>query len=686
MGVVYLAEDETLGRDVALKILNQAHSSDADFEERFRREAKIIARLDHPNIVQIHSLEKVDDMLAIDMAYIVGGPVNQTTTTPVQIVCIACDVLEALACCHASKIVHRDVKPSNVLLSLNGHASLGDFGLAKLRADQQSMFISSMTSSCMFVGTPRYAPPEAWDGAEPTPAWDVYSMGMMLYERLAPQPPYSATTPFSLIKQMIERPLPKLVEVAEKVSPQLSETVEQMLAPNPVSRIPTAEEALGLLYRTPEYETGAAMPSTLQAKRKRIPRLLRTKSGRFSLVRVRRMLPLLGTAALVVAVLAAVLLWLSRPQTIQTRTEDNAAFAPGDARSFDIIDPSVPAVYAGGWLMQEDVGTGGTSIVAYLGPEFWILEGASTRTDTFTLRGNWAGYVDPHILSFQYGTLTGEGHWTRPGREIAISVDRKNAASGNSDQKSVVVRIGERSLDARAFLQHMEGADFIPALLYNEIQPRALPWLDTFEQQWLSQTSTIVNVIEVDAKLAGFAMDGSLGESFWSPPLSANPLSLGVVPGQPAGQSATLALRYDGTALLLGVHSRQTPRHPLLQISLSAEFEVITGNTPRWNALFDGKTLLASAHTASGQDRPWACDWEAATLAEKGHWYGEIRIPFAGLESVVTPQPGKRWRLNCALMDGEREPLEPVTWWGSKNLLETSHGMVLIFSRDPRNR
>ncbi|MCC6488632.1 MAG: protein kinase [Candidatus Hydrogenedentes bacterium] len=686
MGVVYLAEDETLGRDVALKILNQAHSSDAVFEERFRREAKIIARLDHPNIVQIHSLEKVEGMLAIDMAYLEGGPVNLVTTTPVQLVGIACDVLEALACCHASKIVHRDVKPSNVLLAPSGHALLGDFGLAKLRADQQSIFISSMTSSCMFVGTPRYAPPEAWDGAEPTPAWDVYSMGMMLYERLAPQPPYSATTPYSLIKQMIERPLPRLVEVADKVSQQLSETVEQMLAPNPVSRIPTAEEALAQLYRTPEYETGAAMPSTLQVRRKKIPRLLRAKSGRFALVRVRSFLPLLGTIALAMAVLAAVYLWLSRPPAVQTQMEDRAALAPGDARSFDIIDPSVPTIYTGGWLMQESASSEGVSIVAYLGPELWVLEGASSKADAFTLAGNWAGYVDPRVLSFQYGTLTGEGHWTRPGREIAVTVDRKNAAHGGSDRKSVVVRVSEQSLDAQAFLQKLEGADFIPALLYNEVQPRALPWLDTFEQRWLSQTSTIANVIEVDTALAPFTLDGVLSEAFWSPPLSPNPLTLGVVQGQPAGQSATLMIHHDGSALLLGMHSRQAPLHPLLQVSLSAEFDVITGNTPRWNALFDGNTLRASAHTGGGQELPWACDWEGATAESQGRWSAEVRIPFAGLESVSAPQAGKRWRMNCSVMDGDRVPLEPVTWWGSEDLLETTHGMVLIFSRDPRKQ
>ena len=380
------------------------------------------------------------------------------------------------------------------------------------------------------------------------------------------------------------------------------------------------------------------------------------------------------------------LLWLSRPPDVQTRTEDSAALTPGDARSFDIIDPSVPAVYAGGWLMQEGAGSGGVSIVAYLGPEFWILEGTSTRANTFALNGNWAGYVDPHVLSLQYGTLTGEAHWTRPGREMAISVDRKDATNGGSDQKSVVVRMGERSLDARAFLQNLEGADFIPALLYNEVQPRALPWLDTFEQRWLSQTSTIANVILVDAKLTPFSLDGHLSESFWSPPLSPNPLTLGVVPGQPAGQSTTLMIRHDSAALLLGIHSHQAPRHSLLQISLSAEFDVITGNTPRWNALFDGKTLLASAHTGGGQDMPWTCDWEAATLEEGGHWYAEVRIPFAGLESIALPQPGKRWRLNCAMMDGDKEPLEPVTWWGSKNLLETKHGMVLIYSRDPRSQ
>ena len=686
MGVVYLAEDETLGRDVALKILNQAHSSDAGFEERFHREAKIIARLNHPNIVQIHALEKVDGMLAIDMAYFEGGPVNLAVTTPIQIVGIACDVLEALACCHTSNVVHRDVKPSNILLSPNGRASLSDFGLAKLRADQQSIFMSSMTSSCMFVGTPRYAPPEAWDGAEPTPTWDVYSMGMMLYERLAPQPPYSATTPYSLIKQMIERPLPRLVEVAGSVSPQLSEAVEQMLVPDPANRLPSAEAALDLLCNTPEYETGAALPSTIQTRRRRLPSVLRSKARQLIHSRVARWLPMLGTAVLVAVSLMAVFLWVSRFSRPLSTAEDAFVAEAGGSRSFDIIDPSIPAVYPGCWLMEKGPEPGGLSIVAHMGPELWLLTGVSSGGDALTIEGNWAGYVDPQILAFEHGTLSGEGHWTREGRELALSVNRKNAMDGSVDRKSVVVRMGEKSVDTQAFLENLESADFIPALLYNEVQPRALPWLENFEGHWLRRVSTIANIIEVDTALVPFDLDGQLAESFWSPPLSPNPLSLGVVEGQPAGHSSSLTIRHDGDSLLLGIRTLEPSAHPLIQVSLSAGFDVVTGNTPRWNALFDGEQLRASAHTVGEQELPWTCKWKAAMSSDNGSWFAEVRIPFAGLETIATPQPGQRWRLNCAVMNGEREPLAPAVWWGSKDLLDTKHGMVIIFSRDPRSR
>jgi len=139
MGVVYLAEDETLGRQVALKVLAHTFSSDDQFEERFRQEARTIASLRHPNIVQIHSLERVGEDAAIDMDYVEGGALADAelagTMTLRRVMGHAWDVLQALACCHEAGIVHRDVKPSNILLEADGRALLSDFGLAKLLAE-----------------------------------------------------------------------------------------------------------------------------------------------------------------------------------------------------------------------------------------------------------------------------------------------------------------------------------------------------------------------------------------------------------------------------------------------------------------------------------------------------------------------------------------------------------------------
>lgn len=161
--MVYLAEDVTLGREIALKVLDRSLTVDGGFEERFRQEARTIANLKHPGIIRIHSLEKIGDgpdaTPAIDMEYVDGGSLENTRYTLPQLLRYVHDSLDALACCHASGIVHRDVKPSNILLATEGRAVLSDFGLAKLLADHHTTSVLSTSSAGLFVGTPRYAPP-----------------------------------------------------------------------------------------------------------------------------------------------------------------------------------------------------------------------------------------------------------------------------------------------------------------------------------------------------------------------------------------------------------------------------------------------------------------------------------------------------------------------------------------------
>lgn len=251
MGVVYLAEDTRLKRQVALKSLHPALSLDQGFVERFALEAQAIATLTHPGIVRVHSFEDVDGRHLIDMEYIAGGSLEALVAAGPcdrkDALTIVARILEALSACHERGLVHRDIKPSNVLLAPNGHVYLSDFGLAISYA-----VAASATSSC-FLGTPKYAPPESWDSATPSPAGDVYSTGMVLLELLAGSTPYDGDAPMEIMRKMITTPHIAVREILPDISDELATLIEDMLASNPENRPTTAGVALARLRLVPEF-------------------------------------------------------------------------------------------------------------------------------------------------------------------------------------------------------------------------------------------------------------------------------------------------------------------------------------------------------------------------------------------------------------------------------------------------
>ena len=212
MGEVFLAEDTNLNRNVALKVLQGNLSSDEHFKSQFRQEARSISSIVHPNIVQIHNMEELDGRLFIDMEFgegqsfsdmIKAGPVPSHLASSV-----ALDVLHGLSTCHKAGVIHRDIKPSNVLLTTTGQGKIVDFGIAKALADSSSKALKNSSSTTTYMGTPRYTPPEAFDGVIADPRWDLYALGIMLYESLTGKPAYTSTTMFSLMCEVMNDPLP----------------------------------------------------------------------------------------------------------------------------------------------------------------------------------------------------------------------------------------------------------------------------------------------------------------------------------------------------------------------------------------------------------------------------------------------------------------------------------------------
>ncbi len=208
MADVYLAEDTQLGREVALKILHPQYAGDDSFVERFRREALSAAKLQHPNIVQIYDSGREGDFNFIVMEYVEGESLKDHLAQegPLEIgeACrIAREVLTALAYAHRTGLVHRDIKPGNILLSKDGKVQVTDFGIARAEAG------STMTQTGTILGTAYYLSPEQAQGLPLDGRSDIYSLGVVLYEMLTGRRPFEGDSPVSIAyKHVREMPKP----------------------------------------------------------------------------------------------------------------------------------------------------------------------------------------------------------------------------------------------------------------------------------------------------------------------------------------------------------------------------------------------------------------------------------------------------------------------------------------------
>jgi len=225
MATVYKAYHAALDRYVALKVLHPAFHEDPNFIGRFQREARVVAKLEHPNIVPIYDFAEHEKQPYLVMKYIEGKTLKARLTRgplcAVEVTQVADAVGSALAYAHKQGILHRDIKPSNVLIANDGQMYLADFGLARIAQAGESTL-----SSDSIMGTPQYISPEQARGDKDLDAGtDIYSFGVMLYEMVVGRVPFSADTPFSIIHDHIYTPLP----MPRSVNINVSESVERVL-------------------------------------------------------------------------------------------------------------------------------------------------------------------------------------------------------------------------------------------------------------------------------------------------------------------------------------------------------------------------------------------------------------------------------------------------------------------------
>lgn len=244
MGAVYLARDLALDRPAALKVLLPRYADDPEFVARFQREARASAKLSHPNIVQIYAVDIESDPAYMAMEYVDGETLEARlqragALTWQHALNVVSQVASALACAHAAGIIHRDIKPANVLIDKSNRARVADFGIAKVMGSQ-----TKLTSAQHTVGSPCYMSPEQCGVGEVSPASDLFSLGIMLYEMLTGTVPFKGESGLAVMRLITTEDLPPVLPQVSGLPQSVQELLNALAARDPAMRYATAQQVL----------------------------------------------------------------------------------------------------------------------------------------------------------------------------------------------------------------------------------------------------------------------------------------------------------------------------------------------------------------------------------------------------------------------------------------------------------
>src|SRR5919112_3558365 len=249
MGEVFLARDRVLGRDVALKVLRKQYAGDDEFAERFKREAMSAASLSHSNIIQVYDRGETEEGASyIAMEYVPGGTLKERISREglleaADAAGLGAQVAQALAAAHDRGMVHRDIKPQNVLLAARGGAKVADFGIARAGSS------ATISRTGAVMGTAGYMSPEQALGRPATPKSDLYSLGVVLYEALTGELPYTADNPIAVSMKHVNEPLRPPIELNPRVPRGMNALVTELLAKDQEDRYADADELADDLWR-----------------------------------------------------------------------------------------------------------------------------------------------------------------------------------------------------------------------------------------------------------------------------------------------------------------------------------------------------------------------------------------------------------------------------------------------------
>ncbi|MCP4641887.1 MAG: serine/threonine protein kinase, partial [bacterium] len=650
MGVVYLAEDSVLSRSVAVKVLHPQHSVDPGFAQRFQHEARVVGQFFHPNILPVNSFEAVDGVFLLEMPYLERGSLDGLLRTrgvyAQEIVRWAGDVLAALGHCHDRDLLHRDVKPTNVLLDEDGRALLADFGLAKLTNSHVSESFSSLTSTGLFVGTVRYAPPEAWDGAEPTPAWDLYSTGVVLYEGLTGKPLYEADTPLAYMKEVVERPVRPPREYHTDVSCELDALVMTLLAKQPESRPSSAWEALERLQNTPEHQKEHDASSPTEQIRLSRPKVLSVasaaKSRRLSQSvklgarTVRRVFPWFGWAAAFVVLLAVVFGKLLATEPNEHVVSTSRVEEPSRISLLDIGGEELPAwdsllartrfapghacVYRGHtaatdarserlWVWVESDGVPQVAVLEVQELGMSLLSFRSQGEAGFAIEGRWGRYRNPSALGVMEGTVIGTARRIEGQRVLLAELDYRSESDGFRRHEQIILVPDDRA--DMVVLVEAERSDLLMPLLYNELGERQHEWR-TLASSWFPALKPAqADVLKMPASRSDWVVDGLGTDVAYA--IDIGDAKQAVMAGWPSAHRPTLRARWSPDGVLMIFEAQVIElAEPVLDVALLTRYTVPAGNSTRCSIRLQGGKISSFSCSGVGTTHGETPGWQVA--------------------------------------------------------------------------